>query len=204
MKLAAILLVLVLALPLFGVASAHIDGCHSRHSCPSDTGSYQCGDKGYCAECSDNNYCKAQKPLSKIQIGAVKAMPKKQTAETPGCIGKTLCITGKVKSIIDGDTLKIDTYKVRLSLVNTPEAGQNGYAQAKSFTKRLCPVGSAVTVDQDDKQPFDRFKRLVGKVYCADKLLNYELLSKNHAVILQKYCKTSEFSSEFWAAKFGC
>jgi endonuclease YncB( thermonuclease family) len=203
MKLAATMSILVLALPLFGAAYAHIDGCHIWHSCPSDTGSYQCGDKGYCTECPDNNYCKAQKPISKIQISAVKAMPKKHTAE-PQCTGKTLCITGKVKSIVDGDTLKIDTYKVRLSLVNTPEAGQNGYVQAKSFTKRLCPVGSAVTVDQDDKQPFDRFKRLVGKVYCSDKLLNYELLSNRHAVISQKYCKTSEFSSEIWATTYGC
>lgn len=45
MKLAAILLVAVMAFPLFGAAYAHIDGCHIWHSCPSDTGSYQCGDK---------------------------------------------------------------------------------------------------------------------------------------------------------------
>ena len=37
--------------------SAHRDGCHSHHSCPSDSGSYICGDKGYCSECPDNEYC---------------------------------------------------------------------------------------------------------------------------------------------------
>jgi hypothetical protein len=32
-------------------AQAHRDGCHRWHSCPSDTGSYVCGDLGYYSEC---------------------------------------------------------------------------------------------------------------------------------------------------------
>jgi hypothetical protein len=32
-------------------ASAHRDGCHRWHSCPSDTGSYVCGDLGYTSGC---------------------------------------------------------------------------------------------------------------------------------------------------------
>ncbi len=32
-------------------AAAHQDGCHRWHSCPSDTGSYVCGDLGYDSEC---------------------------------------------------------------------------------------------------------------------------------------------------------
>src|SRR5215212_5848985 len=34
-----------------GTAAAHQDGCHRWHSCPSDTGSYVCGDLGYSSEC---------------------------------------------------------------------------------------------------------------------------------------------------------
>ncbi len=34
-------------------ASAHRSGCHRWHSCPSDTGSYVCGDLGYTSECPD-------------------------------------------------------------------------------------------------------------------------------------------------------
>ncbi|MFD2078205.1 Ig-like domain-containing protein [Actinopolymorpha cephalotaxi] len=34
-----------------GTASAHRDGCHRWHSCPSDSGSYVCGDLGYTSEC---------------------------------------------------------------------------------------------------------------------------------------------------------
>jgi endonuclease YncB( thermonuclease family) len=204
MKFFVLLLIAILMFPILNFAYAHRDGCHSKHSCPSDTGSYECGDKGYCSECPDNKYCKAGKPTSKIQINSVKATANKQFTESPHCIGTTLCITGKVSNIIDGDTMSVGTYMVRLSLVNTPESGQKGYSEAKSFTKRLCPQGSAITVDQDDKQPFDRFKRVVGKVYCSDKLLNYELLSNDHATISKKFCKTSEFSSEGWATKYGC
>ena len=32
-------------------AVAHRDGCHAAHSCPSDTGSYVCGDTGNYSEC---------------------------------------------------------------------------------------------------------------------------------------------------------
>lgn len=39
---------LMLSVP---TASAHRDGCHRWHSCPSDTGSYTCGDLGYYSEC---------------------------------------------------------------------------------------------------------------------------------------------------------
>jgi hypothetical protein len=48
----AVLVVSLLLLALFPVpAQAHRDGCHRWHSCPSDTGSYVCGDLGYFDEC---------------------------------------------------------------------------------------------------------------------------------------------------------
>lgn len=43
-------------------ADAHRDGCHRWHSCPSDHGTYECGDLGYCSKCPDNVYCKDGKP----------------------------------------------------------------------------------------------------------------------------------------------
>ncbi len=51
---------LSLLLPL--VVNAHRSGCHRWHSCPSDRGTYVCGDKGYCSQCPDNKYCKDGKP----------------------------------------------------------------------------------------------------------------------------------------------
>ncbi|HZU07034.1 MAG TPA: FxLYD domain-containing protein [Chloroflexota bacterium] len=61
-------LVAVLLLGLAGGAAvvaegaAHVDGCHRWHSCPSDDGSYICGDRGYCSECPDNQYCLNKRP----------------------------------------------------------------------------------------------------------------------------------------------
>ena len=120
------------------------------------------------------------------------------------CTGTALCITEKVTRIIDGDTISIKKQIIRLSLVNSPEKNQTGFSEAKSFTSKLCPVGSTITIDQDDKQPYDKYKRFVGKVFCGDKVLNSELVYNNHAIIMKKYCNTSEFSSEVWAKKFGC
>lgn len=40
-----------LLLAVGGVASAHRNGCHAAHSCPSDTGSYTCGDTGNYTYC---------------------------------------------------------------------------------------------------------------------------------------------------------
>ncbi|MGW3092851.1 hypothetical protein ACWDCC_05300 [Streptomyces sp. NPDC001102] len=45
----AVLLLGLLPVP----AEAHRDGCHRWHSCPSDTGSYVCGDLGYDTYCGD-------------------------------------------------------------------------------------------------------------------------------------------------------
>jgi len=36
--------------PASTVSEAHRDGCHRWHTCPSDTGSYECGDLGYACE----------------------------------------------------------------------------------------------------------------------------------------------------------
>lgn len=41
----------LLAAPI--TVSAHQSGCHRWHSCPSDTGSYVCGDLGYYSECGN-------------------------------------------------------------------------------------------------------------------------------------------------------
>jgi hypothetical protein len=50
---------------------AHRSGCHRWHSCPSDSGSYICGDTGHCSGCPDNQYCKnAQPKLSPSSPGS--------------------------------------------------------------------------------------------------------------------------------------
>ena len=141
---------------------AHQSGCHRWHSCPSDSGSYTCGDKGYCSECSDNQYCKAGKPRSESseksssQSSSSQSSSSSKSSSTSSsstksqttsqlCKGMALCIVGKVSKIIDGDTLKVNSYTIRLSLTNTPEKNQYGFKEATSFTSKLCPVGATVT-----------------------------------------------------------
>ncbi|MCA9828633.1 MAG: thermonuclease family protein [Nitrosopumilus sp.] len=120
------------------------------------------------------------------------------------CLGNGLCILARVERIVDGDTIYVEGYKIRLSLTNTPEKNEAGFLDSTEFTKRLCPVGSVITIDQDDKQRYDKYGRLLGKVYCNGKNLNSELLYNGHASILPQYCSSSEFSDDLWAQKYGC
>lgn len=56
-------LTLLFLLVLFLSASdAHRSGCHRWHSCPSDSGSYICGDTGYCSQCPNNHFCENGHP----------------------------------------------------------------------------------------------------------------------------------------------
>lgn len=120
------------------------------------------------------------------------------------CKGDAMCFWGTVTRVIDGDTIEVDGERIRLSLTNAYELREPGGRAARSFTLSLCPIGSKALVDQDDGQPFDRYGRIVAKVYCSGKNLNAELLYNGHGYILISYCARSEFSNEKWAKEFGC
>ncbi len=45
-------------------ASAHRDGCHAAHSCPSDSGSYVCGDTGNFSQCGYSSLPSTSSPRS--------------------------------------------------------------------------------------------------------------------------------------------
>ena len=78
-KIALALIALFAALPVAFTADAHQSGCHRWHSCPSDSGSYTCGDTGYCSYWPDNQYCKDRAPRGS---GDDEAKTRKQ-APTP-------------------------------------------------------------------------------------------------------------------------
>ena len=125
-------------------------------------------------------------------------------AQNPGrnsqCKGTALCYTGTVEHIVDGDTLDVGGYRIRLALVNSPEVNQTGYEEAKQFTASLCSVGSQALVDEDDGQTQGSYGRTIAVVYCGGKNLNAEFLQSGHAVILTQYCSNSEFATESWAS----
>lgn len=66
-----LILLPILTILLFFVPSVsyeHQDACHRWHSCPSDSGSYVCGDAGNCSECPNNQYCQDRAPISQSTI----------------------------------------------------------------------------------------------------------------------------------------
>ena len=111
-------------------------------------------------------------------------------------------LEGIVKHIVDGDTLDINDIRVRLSLVNTPERGQEGYIEAKELVKNLC-LNKKGEIDIDDGQRRgDRYGREIGIVYCDGINLNAALMKNNLAKIYTDYCDISEFSNEEWAKPY--
>ena len=72
---------------------AHQDPCHRLHSCPSDHGTYVCGDKGRCNQCPDNQYCLARKarPASVSPPAPAPFSPVPSTATSPS--STTVCFT---------------------------------------------------------------------------------------------------------------
>jgi hypothetical protein len=80
MKKALILSFLIVFIFPFS-ASAHRSGCHRWHSCPSDSGSYVCGDLGYTNGCPtnsapDSSYQNYQPTYSTTSDGSFVGIPK--------------------------------------------------------------------------------------------------------------------------------
>jgi len=189
--------------PLF----AHRDGCHRWHSCPSDTGTYVCGDLGYDDECPDkksDNKKEDKKSKSKSD--------NESTSKTNNLANATIALpsptllegielSGPVTNVVDGDTLDINGIRIRLALVNTPEEGQPGFDSAKKFVEDLCLFKNG-EVDMDDGQRQGSFGREIGVVYCERTNLNQALMNNSLATINASFCDVSEFADETWAS--GC
>jgi micrococcal nuclease len=120
------------------------------------------------------------------------------------CSGTAQCITGTLTKIIDGDTLLVDDQSVRFALSSAPELKGFGGVDVRDFVETLCPVGSTVTVDEDDGQIIGSYGRMVGVVYCGDVNLNKEILDANLGYLEIRFCDSSEFAGESWAIKHGC
>ncbi|TMI32933.1 hypothetical protein E6H29_01360 [Candidatus Bathyarchaeota archaeon] len=116
----------------------------------------------------------------------------------PHCRGMAACLTGGVTYIVDGDTLDVGSTRVGLALVNTPEAGQTGYQEAKDFTAQTCPVGTQALVDEDDGQTAGSYGRTIAVVYCGGVNLNEALLKSGYAELVSYYCSVSEFADQAW------
>ena len=124
--------------------------------------------------------------------------------ENLDCLGDAQCFEGTVEKVIDGNSLLVGDQSVRFSLSSAPQLKGYGGVDARDFLETLCPVGSDVTVDEDDGQIIGVYGRLVGVVYCDDMILNQEILDANIAYLETRFCDSSEFANTTWAIKHGC
>jgi endonuclease YncB( thermonuclease family) len=126
--------------------------------------------------------------------------------QSSGCRGVADCFRGSVTEIVDGDTIDVNNVRIRLSMVNTPERGEDGYNEATKLTKSVCPVGADALVDEDDGQKEGSYDRLIGTVYCNSSTtsLNQILLQEGKAVVYEDFCDVSEFAKDKWVTDFGC
>lgn len=80
-----VILCLILVFPggVVPDALAHQSGCHRWHSCPSDRGTYTCGDLGRCSQCPDNQFCLAGRPRHRKRPIAPSPAPDLQPPTSP-------------------------------------------------------------------------------------------------------------------------
>lgn len=100
--------------------------------------------------------------------------------------------SGYVSKVIDGDTIKISGVKknIRLWGVDTPELKTSkGKVIQKAVQKKL--LGKKVTLDIDNKKKYDKYGRVLAKVYINGKDVNKWLLKKKFARVM--YIPPSEF-----------
>src|SRR2546421_7257790 len=116
----------------------------------------------------------------------------------PQCRGTAACFTETVTHIVDGDTLDVGSTRIRLTLVNSPEVGQPGYAEGKEFTNRTCPVGTQALVDEDDGQTGGSYGRMVALVYCQGTKLKGGLLRSGNAGLGPDFCPVGEVARHPW------
>ncbi len=105
------------------------------------------------------------------------------------------CEYHRVRWVIDGDTLVIDTgQKVRLIGVDTPEKGDyrrdvEYYAiEAMSFLREAVD-GKRVCLKRDPLQKHnkDHYGRLLRYLYIGDRFINLELLQKGYGYVFTSY-----------------
>ena len=98
---------------------------------------------------------------------------------------------GKCVEVIDGNTIQVyGVGKVQLAQVKTPKNTDLGFSDAKKFVEDKC-LGKTVYLDIDDKQPKDKYGRILAIVYTDNEDINKELIENQLAEI--SYFEPSEF-----------
>jgi micrococcal nuclease len=106
-----------------------------------------------------------------------------------GNVAQAQTLTGKVVSVGDGDTLRVNTNQgtltVRLACIDAPEMSQKPYGEAAAKRlKQLLPSGATVTLDVVDT---DRFGRKVAKVSQGNRSINLTMVQEGQAVVYHQF-----------------
>lgn len=139
---AVLYVILLIAIVNIPEVSAHLSGCHLLHSCPPDSGKYTCGDRGYCSQCPDNEYCKTGKAVS-IQSSIIEKA--KETIQKP------ICKTDSEKKCYKGNVYWYDSCGQRQERYQTCD-------------KDSCDKGNCKTVKSTETSSFTSADEIVGKV----------------------------------------
>lgn len=104
----------------------------------------------------------------------------------------------KVIGIKDGDTLVIlmdgKEQTVRFTHVDCPEKKQPFGNKAKQFVSDRC-FGTYVTLVYDEKNKYDRYKRLLAEIILEDgRNLNKELVKNGLAWHFKRFSKSEEYA----------
>ena len=113
---------------------------------------------------------------------------------------KGVCYETTLLEVIDGNTIRdSDNKSIQLSLVSAPELDQKEGENSKVFLEIICPMGSKITIDEDDGQLQGSYDKTIAQVYCNGMSMNAEMIYNHHATIDTSSCGNSEFTFELWA-----
>ena len=178
------LLALLLAAPaVAGELYAHRSGCHRWHSCPSDPGTYICGDTGHCSQCPNNRFCEGGRPRrARAPIPRTAPSPPPEP-KPPGATGSSPA-GFQTAQVIDGDTLRLVSWgRVRLIGVNAPELKEKLGPMAAQCLKDILE-GQRVRLERDVDER-DRYGRLLAHVHTESGVyVNAELLRRGCAKLM--------------------
>lgn len=160
---------------------AHRSGCHRWHSCPSDRGTYVCGDTGHCSQCPDNRYCEAGRPRSaraperKVIAPTLPRTPPPARSPIPQVA---------VTKVIDGDTFHLASGEsVRIVGIDAPERDDPFGPMATKCLKDILN-GQKVRI-VPATEPRDKYGRMLAWVYTEDgTFVNVELLRRGCAWLM--------------------
>ena len=147
-------------------------------------------------------------PESGQVTDAVKdTVPEPTPATLPGTVHPEAVI-GAITRIVDGDTIHFNDDVYRLSLIDTPERGEDGYAEATDALTEICPIGSTAYMEADSLQGLDRYGRYLGVVWCEGNDYSTTAGEYLHANGLLKkfyvnYCDSMEAATAMWAEESG-